>query len=359
MIHFKKGNIFETDAEALVNTVNTVGVMGKGIALQFKKKFPENYKLYKRACEQGKVKIGKMFVTATNQLTNPRWIINFPTKKHWMHRSKYEYIEEGLRDLVNTIRELNISSIAIPPLGSGQGGLDWNKVKNLIKHYLQGLNIVIHVFEPGYWPEVKSESPEVSLTKARALILLLLERYMKIEFEVSLLEVQKLAYFLQRLGQTDLNLNFKKYHYGPYAHNLQHLLAALERKYILTEKPILDSKPLDLIRLNKENLVEIEQFSKTNLSGNEYQRLQTASEIIEGFESPFGLELLASVDWILKDIPDSFEVDADYVIKKIKSWNKSKQLKFTEEQIKIAVEHLYQFREILNYRWKLLETEVS
>lgn len=145
---FKTGNIFDSDAEALVNTVNTIGVMGKGVALQFIERFPTNFKLYAAACKKEEVEIGKMFITATNSLLNPKWIINFPTKKHWIDKSSYSFIELGLDDLVGQIENLDIKSIAIPALGAGLGGLDWDTVKTIIENTLHDLNIDITIFEP-------------------------------------------------------------------------------------------------------------------------------------------------------------------------------------------------------------------
>ncbi|WP_158860817.1 macro domain-containing protein [Lunatibacter salilacus] len=145
---FKTGNIFASDTEALVNAVNTVGVMGKGVALQFKKRFPTNFKLYAAACKKDEVEIGKMFITATNSLLNPKWIVNFPTKKHWIDKSSYSFIELGLDDLVGQIENLDIKSIAIPALGAGLGGLDWEKVKAIIENKLHHLNIEITIFDP-------------------------------------------------------------------------------------------------------------------------------------------------------------------------------------------------------------------
>ena len=133
MIKFVVGNLFESDAEALVNTVNTVGVMGKGIALQFKKLFPNNFKIYKKACDDGTVRIGEMLITQDqNTITGPRTIVNFPTKEHWRNPSQYAFIEKGLDALVDEIREREISTIAIPPLGSGNGGLNWARVKAIL-----------------------------------------------------------------------------------------------------------------------------------------------------------------------------------------------------------------------------------
>lgn len=149
MIEFKTGDIFESDAEALVNAVNCVGVMGRGIALQFKNKYPENFKAYQQACKQEIVQPGKMFAFETGQLVLPGWIINFPTKRHWRGKSRIEDIESGLIDLVKVIQENNIRSIAIPSLGAGLGGLDWNEVRLRIETALNHIeNVRIFVYEP-------------------------------------------------------------------------------------------------------------------------------------------------------------------------------------------------------------------
>ena len=141
-MRFTQGNLLEARVDAVVNTVNTVGVMGKGIALMFKERFPENYKAYAAACEAGDVRIGEMFVTAGVELDGPRWIINFPTKKHWRDPSKLEWVRSGLAALKEVIRDRQIKSIAIPPLGCGNGGLDWPIVRALIEDALGGLNEV-------------------------------------------------------------------------------------------------------------------------------------------------------------------------------------------------------------------------
>ena len=149
MIQFKTGNILTEDAEVLVNTVNCVGVMGRGLALQFKKAFPDNFKAYASACQRGEVRPGRMFIFETGQLTYPHYIINFPTKRHWRAKSRIEDIEAGLGDLVREIRERNIRSIAIPPLGSGLGKLDWADVRARIEEVLgQCPHLKVIVFEP-------------------------------------------------------------------------------------------------------------------------------------------------------------------------------------------------------------------
>lgn len=148
-IDIVKGDILTSGAEAVINTVNCAGVMGKGLALQFKKKYPENYVKYKAACEKKKVKIGKMFVYASRTLFNPKYIINFPTKAHWRSSSKMDYIIKGLLDLKKVIKKHKIRSIAVPPLGCGYGGLNWSEVRPVIENTLEDLERVnITIYSP-------------------------------------------------------------------------------------------------------------------------------------------------------------------------------------------------------------------
>jgi O-acetyl-ADP-ribose deacetylase (regulator of RNase III) len=150
MIRFVQGDLLKAEAEALVNAVNCVGVMGRGIALQFKNVFPANFKVYEAACRQGEVQPGRMFVFDTGKLIPPRYIINFPTKRHWRDKSRLEDIQAGTAALVSEIRDRHIRSIAIPPLGSGLGGLDWSIVRPLITKALAALpEVEALVFEPG------------------------------------------------------------------------------------------------------------------------------------------------------------------------------------------------------------------
>ena len=157
MIRFKTGDLLAEDAEALVNAVNCVGVMGRGIALQFKKAFPDNFRAYSEACERNEVRPGCMFVYETDQPTNPRYIVNFPTKRHWRANSRMEDVEAGLRGLVDVIRERNIRSIAIPALASGLGGLSWDEVRPRLEASLRSLDDLderhIVIFEPRTAPQ--------------------------------------------------------------------------------------------------------------------------------------------------------------------------------------------------------------
>lgn len=344
MISFHNTNLLKSDAEALVNTVNTAGIMGKGVALQFKEHFPLNYKLYQKACEAGEVRLGKMFVTETGQLTGPRYIVNFPTKADWRSHSKLSHIAEGLDDLVRVIQEKKIKSIAVPPLGCGNGGLDWKDVKPLIVSRLSLLAplVGIEVFEPGHHSYTKTTNNGVAkLTKARALTVALAERYNVLGFDISHLEIQKLAYFLQELGQTDLKLNYQKGHYGPYATNLKHLLAHLEGSYFKGQIRFQDMKPTDSLQLVKEHLPEVKEVIETELSTEEKSRLDRLSKLIEGFESPFGLELLATVHWANKELGRN--ATASSVESYIHNWSSRKKELMNRGQIEIGLQRVNQF----------------
>lgn len=320
MIHFTKGNILKSDAEALVNTVNTVGIMGKGIALAFKIEFPENYKIYRKACDNKELKTGNVLVTTTGRFS-PKYIINFPTKQHWRGISKMEYITEGMKDLVEAIRQNNIKSIAIPPLGSGNGGLDWQSVKPLILKELTSVkdDLEIFIYEPGFNNQTLPNKQEIQLTPARAMLLIALSKYKVLGYSINLLVAQKLAYFIQRLGEP-LNLKFEKGFYGPYSHQLQHLLKYLNGWYLQFKHE--QTSPGTTMKLN--HLEQVEDYSKNNLTVQQKERLQKLEILIEGFESPYGLELLATVDFIRQQ--GSINT-AEEIEKEIVQWtNRKKEL---------------------------------
>ena len=343
MITYVSKNILDSEAEALVNTVNTVGIMGKGIALQFKEKFPLNFKLYQKACKNTEVRTGKMFVTETGFLTNPKYIINFPTKTDWRSNSRLEDIAEGLNDLVKVVKEKNILSIAIPALGCGNGGLDWKDVKPLIEERLKPLIEIlnIEIIEPGhhsYARTTKAEAPP--LTKPRAIVLALADAYRVLGFDISHLELQKLAYFMQEMGQSDLKLNYTKGAYGPYATNLKHLLVYLEGYYIKGQIRFQDMKPVDPLQLSEDKIPEVRAYLKSNLTVEETERLKRVESLINGFESPYGLELLASVLWT-KKITGSSEIEN--VVEYIHDWSDRKRNLMYPEQIEIALQRIKSF----------------
>ena len=306
MMTFTRGNLLNADVEALVNTVNTVGVMGKGIALMFKEAFPDNFKIYEAACKREDVRIGKMLVTERHQMIGPKWIINFPTKKHWRHPSKLEWITEGLEDLKKTITDNDIRSIALPPLGSGNGGLDWDKVRPEIEAILGLLpNVEIVIYEPTTkYQNIMKRTGVEKLTPARALVAELVRQYWILGMECTVLEIQKLAYFLERsIEITDLenplDLRFKADRYGPYAPRLTHLLNGLDGSYLHCNKRLADAGPLDVIWFDdtKKDIVALYLISS---EAKMYRAaLEATTSLIDGFESPLGMELLATVDWLV------------------------------------------------------------
>lgn len=305
MIRYTRGNLLEAEAQALVNTVNTVGVMGKGIALQFKEAFRENYRLYVAACKRGELRVGRMFVTERPGLAGPRWIINFPTKEHWRGRTKIEWIERGLEDLRAVILERDIRSIAVPPLGCGNGGLDWKDVKPRIANALGDLpELEVIVYEPTRrYQNVAKRSGVETLTPARALIADLVRRYWILGIACSMLEIQKLAWFLeqeiQARGLPDvLDLRFQADRYGPYADRLRHLLDSLDGSYLRSEVRVPDAGPADLIAFNDSKKERVALYLGTEAA--EYvPALEATTRTIDGFESPLGMELLATVDWLI------------------------------------------------------------
>ena len=303
MITFTQGNLLEARAEALVNTVNTVGVMGKGIALMFKERFADNIRRYAAACKAKEVCTGKMFVTEVRELDGPRWIVNFPTKQHWRGDSKMEWITEGLQDLRRFLIDNKVKSIAIPPLGAGNGGLDWAEVRPHIEEALAGLDTDIIVFEPTQkYQNVAKRTGVEKLTPTRALIAELVRRYWVLGMECSLLEIQKLAWFLERsierASLTPLDLRFVPHKYGPYADRLRHLLEGLDGSYLHCDKRIGDADPLDVIWFDDGRKTFVQTYLKSEAK-DYVPALEATAALIDGFESPYGMELLATVDWLL------------------------------------------------------------
>lgn len=338
MLEFTTGDLFKAEAEAIVNTVNCIGVMGRGIALQFKKRFPENFKVYEVACKQEKVQPGHMFVYDSSSFVNPRYIINFPTKRHWRGKSRMEDIELGLKDLVRVIEELNIQSIAIPPLGCGLGGLEWSDVKHRMMEALEPLSDVsIIVFEPKGAPVADRmvKNREVPrMTPGRAALVELVQRYLDglLDPFVTLLEVHKLMYFMQEAGES-LRLQYRKHHYGPYADNLRHVLNTVEGHFISGYADGGDdpNKQLSLVPGAYNDAKEYLAKQKTT-----QEHFDKVVELVDGFETPYGLELLSTVHWVIKHEEVS---SCDDVISHVHSWNVGKK-QFNERQINVAVDAL-------------------
>jgi O-acetyl-ADP-ribose deacetylase (regulator of RNase III) len=338
MIEYKTGDILGERVEALVNTVNCVGFMGRGISLQFKKVWPENFKAYAAACRRREVQPGRMFVFETRRLTNPRYIINFPTKRHWRGKSRMEDIETGLQALVAEIGHRGIRSIALPPLGAGLGGLDWAQVCVRIERAMRHLSDVkVVVFQPmsrTSLPKSMRKGNVPTMTPGRAALVGLMDRYLAglLDPFVSLLEVHKLMYFMQEAGEP-LRLRFTKGPYGPYAENLRHVLNAIEGYYVSGYGAGGDApdKTLELVPgAVRDAQAALRQQPKS------LERFERVVRLVEGFESPFGLELLATVHWILvREHPAS----AEALLKQTYDWAERKR-QFSPNQIRLAAKVL-------------------
>lgn len=340
MLEFKTGDILTEDTEALVNTVNCVGVMGRGIALQFKNAFPENFKAYATACQRHDVQPGRMFVFETGQLTNPRYIINFPTKRHWRGKSRIEDIDAGLKALQAVVRERQICSVALPPLGSGLGGLNWKQVRPRIEAALGGLrDLRVVVFEPHGAPEAGPTTRRKTvprMTPGRAALVGLMDRYLGglLDPFVTLLEVHKLMYFMKVSGEPRLTrLRVVKGPYGPYAENLTHVLREVEG-YLTSGYRDGGDAPDKELELVPGAVADANRFLERHPETRD--RFDRVADLVAGFETPFGLELLSTVHWVTtRESPNGREDIASRVY----GWNERKK-QFSIRQINLAVDAL-------------------
>ena len=342
MIEFGKGNLLDADVQALVNTVNTVGIMGKGIALQFKKAYPENFAAYAKACEREEVQIGRMFIHHLAKLENPQFIVNFPTKGHWRSRSKLEDIESGLDALVKDVKRLGIESLALPPLGCGHGGLVWEDVYPMIVQAFKDLpDVRVVVYAPGATPDagtMPNKTKRPNMTIGRATILGLMQSYSEpgYDYPVTVLEIQKLAYFQQCAGEP-LKLAFEKGPFGPYADELRHVLNHIEGHFI---QGFADgqNKPDTAIKLREGAVDEAEQVLKKHAATRE--RFGRVAKLIEGFETPFGMELLSSVHWIAVQENADAKTDVNAAITGVHAWNERKKKTMHADHIRSAWQRL-------------------
>ena len=343
MIEFKKGDLLTADVEALVNTVNCVGIMGRGVALQFKERFPANFKAYETACRREEVQPGRMFVFETGMLTNPKFIINFPTKRHWRGKSRMEDIASGLLALSDEIRDRGIKSIAIPPLGSGLGGLNWSEVRPRIEAELRGFNdLRVVVYEPNGTPANFKAREVPDMTAGRAALVALMNRYLGglMDPFVSLLEVHKLMYFMQEAGEP-LRLKYEKAPYGPYAKNLSHVLKAIEG-HLVSSYADGGDKPDKELELVPGAVKEAETFLVDKQET--VSRFDRVGELVEGFETPFGLELLSTVHWVVNHEGAKSAQDATL---QVHNWSDHKK-RFSPRQIAIAYDRLTSNKWITN-----------
>lgn len=337
MLQTLQGNILEAETEAIVNTVNCVGIMGRGIALQFKNAYPDNFSAYQTACRKAEVEPGKMFIFETTGLTRPKFIINFPTKRHWRGQSRIEDIKSGLEALIADLTRLRIRSIAIPPLGSGLGGLEWSEVRPLIISAFAALpEVNVLLFEPRTGTEERpfkaAKAPK--MTPGRATLVELIDRYLRglLDPFITLLEVHKLMYFMQESGEK-LRLSYQKAPFGPYAENLRHVLKAVEGHLIAGYEDGGDAPEKELALVPgalRDAAKFLEGYAATQKNFNR------VVELVEGFETPFGLELLSTVHWLSHR--EGAATLGDIVLK-THEWAPHKR-KFSDAQISIAYDVL-------------------
>jgi O-acetyl-ADP-ribose deacetylase (regulator of RNase III) len=337
---FKKGDMFSEPAQALVNTVNCVGVMGKGVALEFKKRWPENFKAYKRICDTKALSPGQVFIFDTNELfatDGPRYLVNFPTKDHWSSKSKISYVEDGLDALSKAIKEYKISSISIPPLGCGNGGLDWADVKPMIVSKLGELeNVEVVVFSPkDAVDEPEHVHSTLNMTFERAILLKSLgdlEGYFDGSFDR--ISLQKIVYFLQAFG-VKFQLKFARNLHGPYSEKLRKAFLALENHRMISG--FLDEDRQSHVTpsgyaIAAEYLQKIDEQT-----GDEI--IDLLGKLIQGYESPYGLELLSSVHWLASH---ERQPSIEKIIEAMKNWNENKRNSFKEDAIRAAYRRLHE-----------------
>lgn len=337
MLTTASGNLLQADVDALVNTVNTVGVMGKGIALQFKRAYPAMFADYRKACRAGDVRLGRMHVWETGSFSGPRYIINFPTKGHWRNGSAMKDIAEGLSDLVAVIRRLGITSIAVPPLGCGNGGLDWADVEPQICWAFRALpDVDVRIYPPGNVPpavEMPSSTERPNMSPGRAALIMLVDRYSARALGASPIEVQKLMYFLQELGEP-LGLKFIKSFYGPYADNLRSVLRDVEGHYLIGwgdgSAKVQEAEPITVLAGAVESALPVLEANPDTVA-----RVERVMHVIEGFEAAYGMELLATVHWVAKHDLDAAE-DWRAAAEQVRSWSKRKERMFSDRQVRIA-----------------------
>ncbi|WP_201408622.1 type II toxin-antitoxin system antitoxin DNA ADP-ribosyl glycohydrolase DarG [Mycobacterium paraintracellulare] len=348
MITYRDGDLLKADTDALVNTVNCVGVMGKGIALQFKRRYPDVFKAYEKACKRGEVAIGKMFVVETGQLDGPKYIINFPTKKHWRSPSQLSYIDAGLKDLVRVIRELRITSIAVPPLGAGSGGLNWRDVEPRLTAAFADLPDVHTVLYPPAGGNRPIAAPNrIRMTRSRAMMLDGMRRYLhrrraaepwEDPAGVSHLEIQKLMYFSNTV-EPGLALEFEPGRYGPYSEKVRHLLLGMEGAYTTgfgdgTAKA-LSLEPIALTDSGNDALAD---YLRSDDSAPQVTAaIDKVLAIIDGFEGPYGVELLASTHWVATQQGARERTAAAAAVR---SWTKRKGRIYTDDRVGIALDRV-------------------
>tara|TARA_R110002020_G_scaffold5179_6_gene21940 strand:+ start:1847 stop:2878 length:1032 start_codon:yes stop_codon:yes gene_type:complete len=331
---FKTGDMFQERADAIVNTVNCVGVMGKGVALEFKRRWPENFKAYKRLCDNRQLRPGRVYVHQDGDLltSNRRFLINFPTKDHWRAKSKMEFIDTGLDDLIGQILKLQIKSVVMPPLGCGNGGLDWREVKALMTEKLTPVKDVdFVVFVPHSDGQLQASGVKITFERA---VLLKSFNDLSVYFDGCLTRItmQKIAYFLQELG-VGFGLEFKRNEFGPYSAALRDAFESMERQGLLEG---FTSDERETV-VSKEGVELAEAYLRDGELDIANRMIERVSRLVDGYESPYGLELLSSVHFLAQH---ENERSIDSIVAALGQWDERKRLKFDAAMVDGAFQRL-------------------
>jgi O-acetyl-ADP-ribose deacetylase (regulator of RNase III) len=322
MFIYKTGDLLKSSAEALVNTVNCEGYMGKGIAYQFKLEYPQNNEGYIRACKSGNMKVGKIFW----HKEKGKIIMNFPTKDKWRAKSKIEYIDSGLDDLIKLIKDMDINSIAIPPLGSGNGGLVWGEVKKLIENKLSSLpeDKIVYIYEPS---RNYSSQPDLE-PKLTTSALVLMEIKNKLD-KFDTLRLQKTAYFMNIFSESDY-FRFKGYKHGPYDNSINIISRSI--KEFQEYHKVYDTREAYKILYNKI------------VSGNVEHKLnelipyiEEAARYVNSIESNHDLECISTILFL---IDTKTILNYDQIISEFKNWSNHKSTNFSEMEISQGIKNL-------------------
>ena len=323
MIRYVTGNLLESSAHCLVNTVNCEGYMGKGIAYQFKLQFPENNKDYVKACKSGTLRIGTIHVYKEKG----KIIVNFPTKDKWRERSRMSYVEAGLKQLVKIIENENITSIAIPPLGCGNGGLVWSDVKKLIEETLYPVEKGrdIEIYEPGKnYKAVPTTVPKVNVSS-----LVLLKLRMELD-QFDALRLQKACYFLNYYLEEEY-FKFDKWKYGPYSHSVD-IVSRDIREY---QKYYGIDKSLDTFNQIYQVICSDKVNKKIELI---LPNVEKATTYVNKIEENKMLEGVATVHFIIKK--NNGILDSNEIVKHFKEWSDDKARRFSEQYIMMCIDYL-------------------
>jgi O-acetyl-ADP-ribose deacetylase (regulator of RNase III) len=321
MLNFVTGDLFKADVDCLVNTVNCEGYMGKGIAYQFKVQYPENNLSYVKACKSGNLTPGKLHVFRERGKT----IVNFPTKDKWRAKSRIEYIHSGLDELVKVLPSLEVSSLAIPPLGSGNGGLNWSEVRAIVHDKLEPLSnhYDFLVYEPSKHYEIKPvEAPPLS---ASSLVLMNIKLKLK---KFDKLRLQKAAFMTNYFAGQEY-FHFEKYKLGPYDNAIDIISKNIKQYQMYYHINTAEAYSLAYRQLISDSLNEKMQTL--------WPAIARATDFVNNIKSDDMLECVTTVLYIIKEAEDLSKSD---IIRRFIEWNERKASHFSENDVLRAMELL-------------------